>query len=288
MLKFFGLHDHEEPKEKRRKKRKHSSSRHTSKPTPVTHHAHPSQSVANISYPPPLPPQASAISIHQRPSTGYTHHGHSLSVPHHPIYGPSPQHPPQHAHPYGSAPTHHYPNQSSISFAASPPKPPRSKEGIMHSYVHRVDHAHPAAKSQSNLRDQLTSDAGKSSSKLATKTSQYFEQSLLCKKSTQVLNQGAALCDIMCSKLDAVLTSIDGEKYTGNDPDLEAHAESLAYAAHAPASPEKIPKGLTPHTVHSIDENGTSQFSKVWLYANSRLPPHLPPFKVYVFLLSKR
>jgi hypothetical protein len=31
-----------------------------------------------------------------------------------------------------------------------------------------------------------------------------------------------------------------------------------------------------------LTDKGSNFFSKVWLYSNARLPPHLPPFKVYV------
>lgn len=278
-MNFFGFHDHSKERKRRKKhSSSSSSSRKTSQPTPVAHHPYPSHPAVHMTHHPP-PPQASAISIPHRPSTTNLQYTQSLSPPRHPIYGANPQLRPQHAHSYSAPPAQYHANHSAISFAPSPPKPPRNKEGILHSYVHRVDN--PAAKSHSNLCDQLASDAGRSTAKLATKTSQYFEQSALGKKSTQVLNQGAALCDIMCSKLDAVLTSIDGEKFSGNEQDLEIQGDPITYAAQASLSPDKY-RGHAPQVVQGLDEHGTNQFSKVWLYANSRLPPHMPPFKVYM------
>jgi hypothetical protein len=39
-------------------------------------------------------------------------------------------------------------------------------------------------------------------------------------KSTVYLNQGAALCDLISSKFDAVITSIDGEIFSGDEKEL--------------------------------------------------------------------
>lgn len=136
-------------------------------------------------------------------------------------------------------------------------------------------------KSHSNLRGALASQAGKSVVQLTTKTSQYLDQN---RKSCQVLNQGAALCDIISSRLDAIITSMDGENFSGTDQDLWLPDES---ESHSPTSlsPEAA-YGRQPESQDfsssTTNKKGSNHFSKVWLYTNSRLPPHLPPFKVYV------
>jgi hypothetical protein len=40
---------------------------------------------------------------------------------------------------------------------------------------------------------------------------------------TTTMNQGAALCDLITSKFDAVLTKIDGEDFSGEEKDLGLH-----------------------------------------------------------------
>ncbi len=41
-----------------------------------------------------------------------------------------------------------------------------------------------------------------------------------CQKTADYLNQGAALCDLIASKLNAVITSIDSELFSGEERDL--------------------------------------------------------------------
>ena len=126
-----------------------------------------------------------------------------------------------------------------------------------------------ASKSCVDLRGQLAAGTEKSMNMLKATT--IDKPQAVISKSTQVLNQGAALCDLMSAKLDTVLTSIDGEYFGGGKaPDLKGYNTSRRRASSGNES------------FSSSSEEKSNHFSKVWLYANSRLPPHLPPFKVYI------
>jgi hypothetical protein len=103
-------------------------------------------------------------------------------------------------------------------------------------------------------------------------------------KSMQTLCRGAALYDTISSKFDAVITSIDDERFSGKEQDLV-----IEDVQQQDSSPRKSPplgeaRGQSPNNTYSSleKEKGSNHFAKVWLYSNSRLPPHLPPFKVYM------
>ena len=53
----------------------------------------------------------------------------------------------------------------------------------------------------------MASDLAASADHLQQKTSAYFKE-------------GAALCDLIASKLDAIVTSIDGDLFSGEEKDL--------------------------------------------------------------------
>ncbi|TKA80989.1 hypothetical protein B0A49_01049 [Cryomyces minteri] len=94
------------------------------------------------------------------------------------------------------------------------------------------------------------------------------------------LNQGAALCDLISSKLNDVITSIDGEIFGAEETELVVYQGPLPlYYAGTPDAAQ-LSRSLRPAA--PVVATSTNHFSKVWLYANSRLPPHLPPFKVYI------
>ncbi|KAF2107141.1 Alpha/Beta hydrolase protein [Lophiotrema nucula] len=196
--------------------------------------------------------------------------------PQHPVYGSFPQ-------PYGTPfqqspplqPVQPYASNSTATFASS--YSPKEREGILKSSWHRADRL--AAKSYTNLKDTLTSGAGKSK----TQITHYVDTStgLISQQSTQVLNQGAALCDLISSKLDAVITSMDGERFSGREQDLMIdEVEAFSSATLHPEISRSL--GTNPVYPSSSDKKASNYFSKAWLYSNSRLPPHLPPFKVYM------
>ncbi|KAL3419231.1 lipase class 3 [Phlyctema vagabunda] len=108
---------------------------------------------------------------------------------------------------------------------------------------------------------------------------------------TQYLNQGAALYDLISSKLDAVVTLIDGERFSGDDRELVVFApQPPVWQQQQQQEPEQMirelprggkSKGATNNAISSALVS-TNYFAKVNLYANSRLPSNLPPMKLYV------
>ncbi|KAI0123483.1 Alpha/Beta hydrolase protein [Xylariales sp. AK1849] len=110
---------------------------------------------------------------------------------------------------------------------------------------------------------------------------------------TQLLNQSAALCDQISTKFNDVMTSIDCEKYAGNEKDLFLYRPSPASPPSTTSLPPVVdkalpkksskkdaPKGQTTAVASSLISG--SYFAKVELYANSRLPMNLPPLKLYI------
>ena len=83
------------------------------------------------------------------------------------------------------------------------------------------------------------------------------------------------LCNIISSKLDAVLTSIDGEDFAGGAGDLEIRDGAPSGIRGGWG---QVSKGA--NRAISTAVVSTNYFSKVNLYANSRLPPELPPLKL--------
>lgn len=95
------------------------------------------------------------------------------------------------------------------------------------------------------------------------------------------MNQGAALCDRVASRLSDVLAwleSQDGESEQIEDLvqglDIEENDKerniSATHRKHLRRKPSEDTKF------------GVINFKKTWMYANSRLPPHMLPLKVYI------
>jgi hypothetical protein len=106
---------------------------------------------------------------------------------------------------------------------------------------------------------------------------------------SQLLNQSAALYDQISSKFDDVMTLIDGDKLKGHENELFMYQQpSPENPLPAPAvskgdhgkkrRKDTAPKGQTSAVAASLITGG--YFSKVDLYANSRLPLDLPPFRM--------
>lgn len=106
---------------------------------------------------------------------------------------------------------------------------------------------------------------------------------------TQYLNQSAALCDLITSKFDNIITLIDGEQFSGDERELavmsppqpmwKQQQEESGYSERALGKGKS--KGMVNNSVSSA-LTSTNYFAKVYLYANSRLPPNLPPLKLYM------
>ncbi|KAF2629323.1 alpha/beta-hydrolase [Macroventuria anomochaeta] len=277
-------HGHSDP-ERRRRKRNHSSSRTSnSRSTPkqplvsqpvvqVNTHVHPhavqAVSTQHLNYPmyaahPPGPPPL-----------------YPGGPPQHLVYGAALQYSQQYVQPYGSPPLQPVPaphNPSVARFASpSPPQHPQPRissreEGPFQQQWNRLDRM--AAKSNADLRQ--------GTSKLITS---YIERPThaIAMKSMQTLCQGAALCDVISSKFDAVITSIDDDKFSGKEEDLKVYEDTQQRPSSSNPPPGRG-KSTTEDQVYEAlgGDKGSNHFAKVWLYSNSRLPPHLPPFKVYM------
>lgn len=118
---------------------------------------------------------------------------------------------------------------------------------------------------------------------------QYFNNGVppLYSQGAQYITQGVALCDMISSKLDAVITLIDGERFSGDERELavftppqpmwqQQQGES-GYSERGLGKGKS--KGMVNNSVSSA-LTSTNYFAKVNLYANSRLPLDLPPMKL--------
>jgi hypothetical protein len=73
----------------------------------------------------------------------------------------------------------------------------------------------------------------------------------------------------MSIKLDNLITCMDEEQFSGSEKDLELQI---------------APTNTTRNSKQSVATTASkaNHFSKVWEYSNSRLPPYLPPVKLYL------
>lgn len=110
------------------------------------------------------------------------------------------------------------------------------------------------------------------------------------RQGTQYLNQGAAIYDLISSRFDSVLTLIDSDTFgrdeeqlavlhlpeqeQGQEPEWTARGLELPRTTTSNARPDRACDGLG----KAISK--TDVFTKWKLYANSRVPGHLPPVKL--------
>jgi hypothetical protein len=272
-----------EPERKSRKKHSQTTSR-TSKPRSSSKNQHLSPSTATLYLQDFAPPVQPVSAQYLQPNTqngterSVSHGNYPTGAPQHPVYGRVPQHPSSYASPYGTTPVQHvqpHASQSTIRFA-SPPPMKTSNSGPFQEQWDKLDRM--AVKSYSDLRN----GACKGASKL---TNNYIERPThaVAMKSMQALCHGAALCDVISNKFDAVINSIDGECFSGKEQDLLIY-EGQQQASYNPSPPPGEVRNPAPNAARQMvgKEKGSNHFQKVWLYSNSRLPPHLPPFKVYM------
>ncbi|KAI1099033.1 alpha/beta-hydrolase [Jackrogersella minutella] len=114
---------------------------------------------------------------------------------------------------------------------------------------------------------------------------------------TQLLNQSAAMYDQICSSFNDVMTLIDRDKYVGNENDLfmyqsnpipsppsEAPQQLILHKGSSKKNKKETPKGTSKRQTAAIASSLASRgyFAKVELYANSKLPPNLPPLRLHI------
>ena len=97
------------------------------------------------------------------------------------------------------------------------------------------------------------------------------------------MNQGAAFCDMIAARLNYAISRQDGGGDI-RDEDIEALTSGLMLDDSIFREGE-VPRGHSNRdrrAQESQSKSGLINFKKSWLYANSRLPPNMYPYKVYV------
>lgn len=88
---------------------------------------------------------------------------------------------------------------------------------------------------------------------------------------------------LISAKLDAIITQIDGEVFSGDERELIIHEQPklrrLGRENSSQGQSQEKSKGIVNNTIPSA-LTSTNYFAKVNLYANSRLPSNLPPMKL--------
>lgn len=88
-----------------------------------------------------------------------------------------------------------------------------------------------------------------------------------------------ALRDLISTKFDSVINSIDGEQFYGHDQELVVHNDSQSGIRGGwGLASRQVTRGA--NRAISTAVVGTNYFAKANLYANSRLPPNLPPLQL--------
>ena len=87
------------------------------------------------------------------------------------------------------------------------------------------------------------------------------------------------LCDLISSKFDSVITSIDGEEFNGDEKELEIHeGPNLGIRGGWGSTGREVSRGANRAISSAVIS--TNYFAKANLHANSKLPPNLPPLKL--------
>jgi hypothetical protein len=231
------------------------------------------------------PPARFAYAVSPPPSAGHV----SPPQQQHPVYGSRPQMPLQYHQPYPESPPYQqYQPYCSESTASIPIQPTPPNDGALKTRWNRAGRL--ASRSYQDLTAQVSSSAQKSvdlaNKGVAVTMTALVEKptTLVTKKSVQMMSQSAALCDRLNTKLDAVITSIDEGMFSGSEQDLMVEDDSTPYASTSTLQPSIALDRSAAAAVYPSHKpaKSSNMFSKVWLYSNSRLPPHLPPFKVYM------
>lgn len=100
------------------------------------------------------------------------------------------------------------------------------------------------------------------------------------------------LHNIISDKFNSIITLIDGERLNDHDIDLGLPQNLALWQIQEPAytnqnPPESDHPKITKSSINfTLQFSSGNYFSKVYLYVNSRLPPHLPPIKLYACLIN--
>ena len=238
------------------KKSKAAATTYPSQPPPQSQSAPAFYQQPNPSGLNAIPPQPQWTYIEQRPQTSA---GHSNPAPQGWLVAPVPQ--------------HYQPIFFTQNVQVPPPKPPRLQKS-----------SGPISKLKlSSMSDLLAHDVPE-----CIPGARIFNDGIppLQMQATQYLNQGAALCDLITSKFNEIITLIDGERFSGNEGELvvhQPHPQPMWQQEQPRNANKEIVKGKSKGMVNNSISSAltsTNYFAKVNLYANSRLPPNLPPLKL--------
>ena len=87
------------------------------------------------------------------------------------------------------------------------------------------------------------------------------------------------LRDLISTKFDSVITSIDGEQFGGDEEELEISDDiQSGIRGGWGIGNRQVSRGA--NRAISTAVVGTNYFAKANLYANSRLPPNLPALQL--------
>ncbi|MCJ1313241.1 hypothetical protein MMC25_006918 [Agyrium rufum] len=181
--------------------------------------------------------------------------------------------------------------------ALSSPPPPQWSSGPSASYMQALPYNVPPPSSQSRLKqiqssqllaktlDQFAAlDVG---SRLPGRLGERWDglQGFNEEATAFVTGRnGRGMCDIISHKLDAVINSIDGEIFSGDERELVIYEPPDPSLRGGWGLATRGMSGTANDAVSSAVKNPKSSnfFFKANLYANSRLPPYLPPLKLYL------
>ena len=157
-------------------------------------------------------------------------------------------------------------------------------------YLHSPPGAIAAKKSLGALNKLGDSVANLTTDVVADVIPQIYDDSLTAWQTygSQVVNQTAAMVDQITGRLNHIMTMIDFEKVAGHERDLFTYYLPLCRNQQAPRSSERAPVPRTRKGDRNPKQTSAAAaavasagyFTKVDLYANSRLPRDLPPLKL--------
>lgn len=98
---------------------------------------------------------------------------------------------------------------------------------------------------------------------------------------TRSMNRAAAMCDVVATRLHDVLGRSDSEETEANNVEDMIQALSLEDTGYHRV-PDASNSASRTKPVQTGSRAGIINIQKSWMYANSRLPPYMVPFKVYV------
>jgi hypothetical protein len=159
---------------------------------------------------------------------------------------------------------HYQPIHITQNFLIAPPLPERPNKSLSHLNLGSVSNLLTA-----NFSDRIPAER---------------RCNIPVPSGTQLLNQSAALCDVLSSTFDGIVALLDGDIFGGNGK-VSTNAGN-AYVDQNQT--QDTSRALVAYGQPSVRTNyyqappvvGNTLATKVSLYANSRLPPNLRPMKL--------